>query len=647
MTPNFWLRVWIVFCVVGHACVQSAELEPFTSRHAAEMAYFGSIFSSSLERPFDDGAVSPDGRFALKVTHRGVLPEGVTEGTIWLFDVNNVVESIEDQKVVPPAPIALTSMSAAANGYSNDFANRGNTVIHPKWSDDGKSIFFLGRDGRENRQLFRIDVDSHSLIALSPSNRDVFAYSVSGPHIALLLGRNIESDDVWRIEGPGIDDIVIGTGTALNPLLFPNFLEYANVEPLALEVWRVQGDTAEPVRERSSQDPLQVISPFADADIAVSPDGQQAVTVIEGPPAQEDVNSADRGFRIIDLEPGEYRDTTHLDRENLAWTPFTPNAQSDISRLQLTVSEDLNQPPVLVATNTETGESRTIFDPNPQLADMEILPVEILEWEDQHGRTIVGGLIKPANFDINRRYSLVIQTHGFNQSRFFRVGYSDTANAGRALASRDIVVLQVDEPYSWEETPIDLEKAGLDVYLAAIDKLAAMGIVDPGKVGISGYSLTGLTVATSITLAPQRFAAAAIANADPLTLTGYYSYVDSPLQGLTEDIIIGAPPIGDGLQVWLDKSPSLSTHAITAAVLVSATDPFHLLSLWDFYAALRYQEKPVELQFIRSGKHNIVKPLHRIAHQELIVDWFDFWLNEHEDADPSKIAQYRRWREMK
>jgi hypothetical protein len=111
--------------------------------------------------------------------------------------------------------------------------------------------------------------------------------------------------------------------------------------------------------------------------------------------------------------------------------------------------------------------------------------------------------------------------------------------------------------------------------------------------------------------------------------------------------LVGAPPVGDGLELWLEKSPSLTTDSIEAAVLVSAADPFHLLGLWDFYAALRYQGKAVELEFIRSGAHNLTQPLHRIAHQELIVDWFDFWLNGNEGSDPGKVDQYRRWRTMR
>lgn len=645
MTARLWISICALLSISSYVGAQTAEQRSFTSRDAVEMAYFGNIARSTFYQPHDDGRVSPDGKSAIQITHRGALPAGETEGTLWLFDVDRILQSIEDSSTAPPEPLALARMSAAINGYSTDFANLGNTLLHPKWSNDGRSVLFLGRDGQENRQLFRVDLTNHRVVTISPPDRDVFAYSVSGAHIVLLAGRGIRGDDFWRIEGPGVDDIVVGTGTALNPLLFPNFREYSSV-PLELEVWGVQDDVAEPVLADGSDNPVKVVARLNDADIDISPDGKQAVAIIES--SSDQAGSGDsRAYRVIDLASGAYRDVADLSEAGLSWMPFPPNNQQESSRLLLSVSESLNQPPVLVATDPATGKSRTVFDPNPQLSEIEVSPVEVVEWKDKHDRTVIGGLIKPAGFDAGRRYPLVIQTHGFHQNRFFRVGYSETANAGRALASRDMLVLQVLEPDPWTDTPLDLEKAGLDVYIAAIDELTGRGIVDPTRVGISGYSLTGLTVAASITRAPDRFAAAVIANSDPLTLTGYYSYVDSPLHGLTEELFTGTPPIGDGLQTWLEASPSLSTDSIEAAVLVSATDPFHLLSLWDFYAALRYQKKPVELQFIRSGKHNLVKPLHRIAHQEMIVDWFDFWLNGHEDDDPGKKDQYQRWRRMR
>jgi hypothetical protein len=29
------------------------------------------------------------------------------------------------------------------------------------------------------------------------------------------------------------------------------------------------------------------------------------------------------------------------------------------------------------------------------------------------------------------------------------------------------------------------------------------------------------------------------------------------------------------------------------------------------------------------------------------VDWYDFWLNDHADPDPTKAEQYARWENLK
>lgn len=82
MTPRNFTYVSVLLCLVGNANPQSADLRPFTSRDAAEFSYFGNIADSTVRKPYDDGATSPDGRFVIKVTHKGVFSEGVTEGTI-------------------------------------------------------------------------------------------------------------------------------------------------------------------------------------------------------------------------------------------------------------------------------------------------------------------------------------------------------------------------------------------------------------------------------------------------------------------------------------------------------------------------------------------------------------------------------------
>jgi dipeptidyl aminopeptidase/acylaminoacyl peptidase len=318
-------------------------------------------------------------------------------------------------------------------------------------------------------------------------------------------------------------------------------------------------------------------------------------------------------------------------------------------KLNLSIQQALNLPPAVFARDAY-GRERRIFDPNPQLASIYLGNVEEYTWKDRHDRVIRAGLAKPPNFVPGRRYPLVIQTHGFRSDRFFRVGYSDTSNAGRALAGRDIVVLQVAEPFEpYEGTAQEGDENGTQVYLGAIDQLVAEGIVDPSKVGITGYSRMGFFVAKAISDAPDRFAAAAVVNADPGSLIGYFSYIDYITPSYAKnaaELFAGALPYEDGLQRWIERTPGFRTDRIRAPVLISAADPQHLLSLWGLYAPLRDQRKPVELQYIRSGEHNINKPLQKLAHQEMLVDWFDFWLNEHEDANGAKAAQYARWRSL-
>jgi hypothetical protein len=45
--------------------------------------------------------------------------------------------------------------------------------------------------------------------------------------------------------------------------------------------------------------------------------------------------------------------------------------------------------------------------------------------------------------------------------------------------------------------------------------------------------------------------------------------------------------------------------------------------------------------------HILVQPAQRYVSQQSAIDWFDFWLNDHEDPDDKKAEQYSRWRELR
>ena len=723
----------------------------FEVRDSVEMSYFGTLASSTPNDLDDDGVFSPDGRYFVKVTHRGVLPQGVTEGTIWLFDTAAVEKSLRDVRLLVPKPVPLTRMSASVNGgLGLSVFDAGNSISAPQWSEDGRRLTFIGRNGRVNRQLFCVDLESRNVEPLTPPTQDVLAYARSGSEVVYLAGpdADLQADRAWVSAGPGIPDVTAGTDTPLMPLLYPHFRGNAYGEPVQVELWRVHENQAMPVIDTETGDSVKLMTGYPSLLVSLSSDANHVVTIgndhvpdantkrskgtasvatelrylvvdlksghrtalddvplaKEGPGrfraawAPDDreialtkvlVTTSDgapapslceiallrleqdavqcisssylKGSSILALEwpladqiRAQYKDAGQprhsekvLRRHGYSWTNEKRSLLNSRSEIELSVHESLNEPPVLVATDSRTGKSRPIFDPNPQLADIALGSASIYRWKDPHGRDVKGGLVLPPHFTRDKRYGLVIQTHGFDSNRFFRAGYSDTSNAGRALAGRDIVVLQVDEPESPQPTWRDGIELGLDVYLAAIDKLAAEGVVDPSRVGISGYSYSGWLVANAITHAPQRFLAAEIANSDPVTLTGYYEYVGTPLAAADANFYVGARPYGEGLKKWMERVPSFSTDKITAPVLFQPADPWHLLGVWDMYAAMLDQGKPVELQYMRSGEHNIRKPLQIFAHQEMIVDWFDFWLNGHEDSASSKAEQYERWGKLR
>lgn len=742
--PGLAISLGLGLWLLGQSALSAdAEKPRFTVRDSVEMSYFGTLVASQPDDLDDDGLVSPDGTIAVKVSHRGVLPSGITQGTIWRFDAIALRRSVNDQSVDIPVPIPLARMSAAVNGIEY-IRDRGDTIHQLKWSPDSRRLYFLGRNGQENRQIFQVDVSDGKVTRITPPGQDVIDYSLAGATIAYLAGAGRTDEEEWATTGPGIPDITVGTGTPLVNLLFPNFTgDYFNV-PVRWGLWQVKDGVASAITDASTGTALTIKATYRSEALALSRN-ERFVVILAYDNASDDqsllryrlidlvtgassilvdvpiaeyagwetpryraewspdnrtiavsnlqpnhgsakkVASCDVGFvsvkprqmqcvtipndahrgqvysfnwgqsgdvlrvRIRNWFPTPYEEAV-LDRNSGSWHLTTRRTQPADLPLEFSVKEGINNPPVLEAIDPMTLKRRVVLNPNPQLADKELGSVSPYEWEDGHGRHIKGGLLKPIGFVSGHRYPLVIQTHGFDPDQFYRVGASDTANAGRALAGRGMVVLQVEEPHEpFSGTWQDGQENGTNVYLAAIDKLAAESLIDPHKVGITGYSYTGYTVSTAIARAPDRFAAAVVSNADNGSLDDYYQYVDIPpdIMTIAGNRDAGVKPYGAGLQTWLARAPGFSVDKIQAPVLISAGDPYHLMSLWPLYAPLRDQGKPVDLQYIRTGRHNLTKPLQRLAHEEMLVDWFDFWLNHHEAPDPSKAVQYARWTKLR
>jgi dipeptidyl aminopeptidase/acylaminoacyl peptidase len=318
--------------------------------------------------------------------------------------------------------------------------------------------------------------------------------------------------------------------------------------------------------------------------------------------------------------------------------------------LKVTVKQGLNEPPLLVATNKQ--RSRVIWDPNPQLKNIELTEAAVYKWKDNEGREWKGGLYKPRNYKTEQLYPLVIQTHGFAESEFRPSGVFPTAYAARALAAMGIMVLQVPIGPCPVVTP-DEGPCVVSGYEAAVHQLALEGLVDPHRVGLIGFSWPCFHVMEALTTRSLHIIAASVTDG---AMTDYFQYLlteegsdkgGSNLIANQDDAIVGAAPFGIGLQKWLSLSPTFRLDEIHAPLLVFGEGPFGLLYMWGPYAALRYLHKPVDLIMLNTDEHVLTNPAVRMASQGGSLDWFRFWLQGYEDPDPSKIGQYNRWRTLR
>lgn len=361
-------------------------------------------------------------------------------------------------------------------------------------------------------------------------------------------------------------------------------------------------------------------------------------------------NDGDRLIAQQLLPDGSRAMTSYTRADDGSWRVESRDKESgsDTHLIQVAIEEDLNVPPVLVAVENNTKVSRVILDPNPQLKDIDLGEASVFRWKDKAGRDWVGGLYRPPDYSPGKRYPLVIQTHGFLDHAFRADGIYPTAFAARELAAEGILVLQVRDcliRVTLEEGPCQVEG-----YEAAIEQLVANGLVDPDRVGIIGFSRTCYYVLEALATSALHFRAASITDGVNEGYLQYLTNVDLANNGLAHeaDTMIGAGPFGEGLQLWLKRSPEFNMNKVTTPLLVVALGRDDVPFMWEPYAALRYLHKPVDfILLVEDTTHLLTNPAQRMASQGGSVDWFRFWLKDEEDRNLAKAQQYTRWRELR
>lgn len=334
-----------------------------------------------------------------------------------------------------------------------------------------------------------------------------------------------------------------------------------------------------------------------------------------------------------------------------------PDDVSGDARLQL--REALNEPPRLYAIDTRSKREALVCDPNPGLMSKFALgKAERRSGVSRLGRRWDARLIYPPRYVPGQRYPLVIQSSYSGLGSPFNLygasasvaGLGPTPVApypGQALASRDIVVLQLDAHATTGASEAETYRAAFE---DAIDHLDEEGLIDRSKVGLLGFSRNGYYVEHALVHSSVRFAAAVVTDHfNPgYFATALFDWHEPAIE------VIGAAPFGEALAEWLAKAPAFNAEKVQTPLRIigqSLGSSLNVLSQWELFSRLRYLRKPVEFYLMpgidRHGGHNTQNPAQIIALQQGVIDWFDFWLNGREDDQPARREQYARWRALR
>lgn len=308
------------------------------------------------------------------------------------------------------------------------------------------------------------------------------------------------------------------------------------------------------------------------------------------------------------------------------------------ANIEIELREGANTPPALYVIDRQNGAARLAFDPNPDLlARFALGHVEQILWTADDGREWSGMLYRPVGYEPSRRYPLVIQTHGHGPPTQFSLnglgypamGPAVSIYAAQVLSGRGMFVLQVDEPPNFADGREELD-ATTKAFTSAIATLAGRGLIDEGRVGISGWSRTGWHVLHALTHSDFEFAAAIVSdNIDG----GYFTSTLMP-GALYFEGGAGSAPYGEGLENWLEIAPAFHVQRLRTPLRVQrdgADAPGQLLGSWEFFSRARNLNMPVEMYLVPDvgrGAHTLQNPTQSRASQEGAVEWFDFWLND-------------------
>jgi dipeptidyl aminopeptidase/acylaminoacyl peptidase len=510
------------------------------------------------------------------------------------------------------AQIWIVPTSAGPKPEAQRITHTTFNVGEPAWAIDGRSILFSG-NGRQDAdyasddtEIFVVATDGNSAPRALTDRRGPDADPLPSP------------DGKW-IAFTGFDEATPPRSSSVTNLYV--------MRPDGSAVRELASDLDRNIGETTLNDST---APGVNGKrIAWSADSRNLLLVAadRGQARLFNVEAASGKFtEISQLKQGEVRDFS-LSRNGIVVAAFSSSAQpTEIYQFPL---KAVTKPWKRVSSHTAALAPLSGFS-----------EYQDFTYNSFDGRPIQAWIIKPAGFDPERKYPMILYIHGGPHAMYG----SSFFHEFQVLAHSGFVLL-ITNPrgstgYGGEFANIIQYRYPGDDYrdlMAGVDQMLARGYVDEKRLGVAGGSGGGLL--TSWTVGQTgRFQAAVVDRA----VTNWFSFVGtSDLNYYFVTHWFRDFPWRDNTD-YLERSPLSHVDQVTTPVLVIHSEQDYRTALdqgLQFYTALKMLKKPAKLAVFPDSSHGMSRegrPSLRVARLALIRDWFLGKLTTTRDREPQE-----------
>ena len=302
------------------------------------------------------------------------------------------------------------------------------------------------------------------------------------------------------------------------------------------------------------------------------------------------------------------------------------------------VQQNTSTPPeVYAGIMGNRGGMVRVSSANSDFREMAMGKTEVIKWKSKDGREIEGLLTYPVGYTAGTKVPMILNIHGgpagvFQQNFIGGRGSYPIAT----FASRGYAVLRPNprgsSGYGTEFRRANLKDWGNGDYedlMSGVDKVIAMGVADPDRLGVMGWSYGGYMTSTIITKT-KRFKAAS-AGAPVTNLMSFNGSADIP--SFVPDYFGGE--FWDHPEVYAKHSAMFNIKGVSTPTLVQHGEADVRVPIeqgYQLYTALKRQGVPTRMLILPRQPHGPNEPKMQIAAMQSNLEWFDKYLAPNQAA---------------